>query len=205
MIRINIHTKNGMIKSIIQSVSLLKPPICYNPIMTFANAKPTDIPIITSLLNRSYRGDSSRAGWTTEADLLSGKRIDEAELLQLLNDPDSLILIVKSDDTTLATIHVHCEDNTVHLGLFAVEPTLQNKGVGKALLAYAESEAVQKWGIRTAIMEVITHREELIAYYERRGYVRTGEMIAFPESDLWDRQVDFLELAVLTKSLVTIT
>jgi GNAT superfamily N-acetyltransferase len=164
-----------------------------------------DIPTITSLLNRSYRGDSSRVGWTTEADLLSGKRIDEAEFLQLLNDPNSLILIAQSDDTITATLHAHREGDSVHFGLFAVEPTLQSKGVGKALLAYAESEAVQKWGVRTAIMEVITHREELIAYYERRGYVRTGEMIAFPESDLWDKKVDSLKLAVLTKSLVTIT
>jgi GNAT superfamily N-acetyltransferase len=169
--------------------------------MKFAHAKPTDISTLTSLLNRSYRGESSRAGWTTEADLLSGKRIDETGLLQLLNDPDSLILIARSDEMILSTIHAHREADNVHFGLFAVEPTFQNKGVGKELLAYAESEAVQKWGVHTAIMEVITHRSELIAYYERRGYVRTGEMIPFPESDLWYKHVDFLELAVLSKRL----
>lgn len=169
--------------------------------MIFRHATHNDIPTITSLLNRSYRGDSSRAGWTTEADLLSGKRIDEAGLFQMLNVPDSLILIALSDDTITATIHAHREGDIVHFGLFAVEPTQQGNGVGKALLAYAESEAVQTWGVRTAIMEVITHRSELIAYYERRGYVRTGEMISFPESDLWDRQVDSLELAVLRKKL----
>jgi GNAT superfamily N-acetyltransferase len=173
--------------------------------MTFTHATHNDIPTITSLLNRSYRGDSSRVGWTTEADLLSGIRIDEAGLLLMLNDPDSLILIAQSDDIITATIHAQREGDTVHFGLFAVEPTLQSKGVGKALLAYAESETVQKWGVCTAIMELITHREELIAYYERRGYVRTGEMIAFPESELWNKQVDSLQLAVLTKSLVTIT
>ena len=172
--------------------------------MKFTHAKPSDISTLTSLLNRSYRGDSSRVGWTTEADLLSGKRIDEAGLLQLLNDPDSLILIAQSGDTIIATIHAHHEGDNVHFGLFAVEPTLQSKGVGKALLAYAESEAVQKWGVRTAIMEVITHRSELIAYYERRGYVRTSEIIAFPESDLWNRQVDLLQLAVLRKKLTEI-
>jgi len=161
-----------------------------------------DISTLTSLLNRSYRGDSSRVGWTTEADLLSGKRIDEAGLLLILNDPNSLILIAQSDDIITATIHVHREGDTVHFGLFAVEPTLQSKGVGKALLAYAESEAIRKWGVSTAIMEVITHRSELIEYYERRGYVRSGEMIAFPESDLWKKQVDFLELTRLKKNLI---
>ena len=169
--------------------------------MTFRRATLNDISILTSLLNRSYRGDSSREGWTTEADLLSGKRIDETGLLQLLNDPDSLILITRSGDTIMATIHAHHENESVHFGLFAVDPTQQNRGIGKELLAYAESEAVRKWGGSTAIMEVITHREELIAYYERRGYVRTGEMIAFPESDLWDLQVDNLVLEVLAKDL----
>lgn len=167
--------------------------------MIFRHAIDNDIPTITSLLNRSYRGDSSRVGWTTEANLLSGKRIDETGLLSILNAPDSLIMIAQSDDIITATIHVHREGDTVHFGLFAVEPTLQSKGVGKALLAYAESEAVKRWGVRTAIMEVITHRSELIAYYERRGYVRTGEMIAFPESALWSQLADNLVLEVLKK------
>lgn len=172
--------------------------------MIFRNATINDISTITSLLNRSYRGESSRAGWTTEADLLSGKRIDETGLNQLLNAPDSLILIAQSDETILATIHAHRENDTVHFGLFAVEPILQGGGIGKALLAYAESEAKHTWGINTAVMEVITHRSELIEYYERRGYVRTGEMIAFPESNLWEMHADFLEFAVLSKRLVTI-
>lgn len=171
--------------------------------MIYRYATVDDTPILTSLLNRSYRGDSSRAGWTTEADLLSGQRIDKTGLLQLLNDPDSLILIARSEESILATIHAHREAGSVHFGLFAVEPTLQGSGIGKTLLTYAESEAVKRWGVHTSIMEVITHRSELIAYYERRGYVRTGEVIAFPESDLWDKKVGSLELAVLTKSLVT--
>ena len=172
--------------------------------MIFTHATHNDIPALTSLINRSYRGDSSRAGWTTEADLLNGKRIDEAGLIQLLNNPDSLILIARSDETILATIHAHRETDTVHFGLFAVEPSLQGGGIGKELLAYAESEAMQQWGVATAIMEVITYRAELIEYYERRGYIRTGEIIAFPESDLWDQKIDSLELAVLHKKLAVI-
>jgi ribosomal protein S18 acetylase RimI-like enzyme len=140
-------------------------------------------------------------GWTTEADLLSGKRVDETGLLSILNDPDSLILIAQSDDTITATIHAHHEGDTVHFGLFAVEPSTQGSGIGKALLAYAESEAVQKWEVRIAIMEVITHRSELIAYYERRGYRNTGEITPFPESDLWKRKIDDLELIIMKKHL----
>lgn len=171
--------------------------------MTFRHATPNDTTALASLINRSYRGDSSRAGWTTEADLLSGKRIDEAGVEQLLNENDSLILIAHSKKSILATIHAHRENENVHFGLFTVEPTLQGGGIGKQLLAYAESEAIRIWGVTSAVMEVITHRGELIEYYERRGYVKTSEMIAFPKLDLWDKQVDSLELAVLSKSLVT--
>lgn len=173
--------------------------------MIFRHAMINDISVLISLLNRSYRGESSRAGWTTEADLLSGKRIDEAGMLQLFNDPDSLILIAQSHETILATIHAHRENDTVHFRLFAVEPTLQGNGIGKALLSYAESQAHSHWGINTAIMEVISHREELIEYYERRGYMRTGEKIPFPESDLWSKKVNSLELAVLSKKLIPIS
>ena len=170
--------------------------------MKFTHATHNDIPTLTSLLNRSYRGDTSRAGWTTEADLLSGKRINEAEVIQLLNDSESLILIAHSEDKVFATIHAHHENESVHFGLFAVEPSLQGGGIGKGLLAYAESEAIRKWGVSTAIMEVITQRHEVIEYYARRGYMRSGEMIAFPESDLWEKQVDFLELTRLKKNLI---
>lgn len=170
--------------------------------MIFRHATINDISVLTSLLNRSYRGESSRAGWTSEADLLSGKRIDEAGLIQLFNNPDSLILIAQTNEGITATIHAHRELDTVHFGLFAVEPTLQGNGIGKALLAYAESEVYNQWKITTAIMEVITQRTELIEYYGRRGYERTGEVISFPKSDLWDSQVDSLKLAILSKKLI---
>lgn len=172
--------------------------------MIFKYAAPADVSAITPLLNRSYRGDSSRAGWTTEADLLSGKRIDEAGVLELLDDPDSRIFIAKKEESIVASIHAHHENNSVHFGLFAVEPTLQGNGIGKELLTYAEAESIKLWNVDTAVMEVITQRSELIAYYERRGYLRTGEIIPFPESELWAKQVDSLEFAVMEKKLIRV-
>lgn len=172
--------------------------------MIFRHATIDDIATLTSLLNRSYRGESSRAGWTTEADLLSGKRIDESGLFQLFNNTDSLVLVAQSNEIIIGTIYAHHQNDTVNFGLFAIEPTLQGSGIGKAMLSYAESEAHHTWKINTAIMEVITHRIELIEYYERRGYKRTGEVIPFPKSDLWDIQVDSLEFAVLSKEFKSI-
>lgn len=169
--------------------------------MIYRTAHSNDIPTLVHLINSAYRGESSRAGWTTEADLLEGRRIDEAGLLHLLNDPDSLLLIAQSGDTVLASIHAHRQESSVHFGLFAVQPTLQAGGIGKGLLGYAESQAFKQWGVKTAVMEVITRRSELIAYYERRGYRQSGERIAFPESELWSLSAGSLELAVLEKEI----
>ena len=169
--------------------------------MIYRKAHPNDIPALVHLINSAYRGESSRAGWTTEADLLSGRRIDETGVLCLLDDPDSHFLLVQSEESIVATIHAQCESDTVHFGLFAVEPSLQGCGIGKRLLTYAESEASTKWGIDIAIMEVITLRSELIDYYQRRGYCNTGEIIDFPQSELWDAQVKEITMAVLSKRL----
>ena len=169
--------------------------------MTFRAALPADLPSLAALINRAYRGESSRLGWTTEADLLSGLRIDETGLKSLLDDPDSLLYLAEQGPQIVASIHAHRTREGVHFGLFAVEPSLQGNGTGKKLLDYAERQCLGVWGSDTAYMEVITLRNELIAFYERRGYSRTGEHIPFPESPLWGLNVPSLEMAVLRKSL----
>jgi GNAT superfamily N-acetyltransferase len=164
----------------------------------FRHAKKEDVIFLTRLINTAYRGEK---GWTTEADVLGGRRIDEAGLLQLVNDGDSFVFIAQSEKTILATLHAHREAGSAHFGLFAVEPSMQSSGVGKALLAYAESEVLATWKISTVVMEVITQRRELIEFYERRGYIRTDELIAFPESYLWEMKVESLALIQLKKTL----
>ena len=170
--------------------------------LTFKAAEASDAPAVTALINRAYRGESSRAGWTTEADLLIGLRIDEVGIHTVLNDPLSLLLLAVDAGTIVASIHGHLESDGVHFGLFAVEPVLQGRGVGKKLLKAAESAVKDHWGVTTAIMEVIPLRHELIRFYERHGYGRTGETLPFPVSPLWEPRGPELELAVLKKRLV---
>lgn len=170
--------------------------------MIYRLATLNETPAITDLINRSYRGDSSRAGWTTEADLLYGKRIDEAGIMALFKDPDSQIFIAQNEEKTIiGTLHAHHQSETIHFSLFAIEPTQQSNGIGKQLLVFAETESHRIWGSDTAIMEVISLRNELINYYERRGYKRTGEINPFPLSTLWTPYTDELELIVLEKKL----
>ncbi len=171
---------------------------------TFAFRKATaaDCAAIVTLVNSAYRGESSRQGWTTEADLLGGQRTDTEEILGILADPDSAILLCLAANELLASAHLQRLGNTAHFGMFAVRPDRQNAGIGKHFLAQAEAFALSAWNAVRMCIEVITLRDTLIGYYERRGYRRTGRIKPFPTSERFGiSKVNGLELEVLEKSL----
>lgn len=136
---------------------------------------------IAALVNSAYRGESSRAGWTTEADLLDGQRTDEQEVQSLIQDDRSMILLCQQGDEIIGSVLLQKQDDAAYLGMFVVRPELQGNGIGKQFLKTAELSAQQHWGSRKIVMSVITLRPELIAFYERRGYRRTGEVLPFPD------------------------
>lgn len=158
------------------------------PTLTFRNANETDIPALVALVTSAYRGDASRAGWTTEADLLDGNRIDPELLGRDILRPHSRVLLAerpRADGTPelVACAHVCIEDGAGYFGMFSVRPELQGGGIGKAVLAEAERIAREEWHLPAMRMTVIDVREELIAWYERRGYRRTGIKKPFPYGD----------------------
>jgi N-acetylglutamate synthase-like GNAT family acetyltransferase len=161
-------------------------------------ARASDVPALLDLVTSAYRGDASRAGWTTEADLIDGGRTDADELTELLPD-----LLVAEDETGLLGCCAMTErDGVGYFGTFAVRPTLQGGGVGSQLLAAAEARALER-GLPAVEMTVLSVREELIAYYERRGYTRTGESRPFPYGVTKNGlpRTDDLEFVVLLKPL----
>ena len=151
--------------------------------LRFRTATPADLESIVVLVTSAYRGESSKAGWTTEADFLDGNRIDREVLAQDIVRPRSRVLIAERDGTMLACAHVCEEHGAGYFGMFSVQPTLQGGGVGKAVLAEAERIVREEWALPAMRMTVIDIREELIAFYERRGYARTGIKKPFPYGD----------------------
>ncbi|WNL45196.1 GNAT family N-acetyltransferase [Dyella sp. BiH032] len=149
----------------------------------FRTATAADIPAIVTLVESAYRGDSGRLGWTTESDLLDGRRTDAEGVAALLDQADSVILLAERDGELLACCHVERQQEAGYFGMFAVNPLLQNGGIGKALLAEAERYAREQWQCLAMRMTVIEQRAELIEWYERRGYQRTGEYRPFPYGD----------------------
>ncbi len=156
--------------------------------LQFRAATIDDIPALVSLVTSAYRGEVSKQGWTTEADLLDGNRIDADVLRHDIERPRSRVVIAERarpghGAEMVACAHVCEDDNAGYFGMFSVKPDLQGGGVGKAVLTEAERIVRDDWALPAIRMTVIDVRDELIAWYERRGYRRTGIKKPFPYGD----------------------
>ena len=140
-----------------------------------------DLPALHAVIERAYRGDSARQGWTHEADLVTGTRTDLPSLQAIVADPDQVLLTLFEKRTPLGCVNVaNRGDGVAYLGLLCIEPARQGDGLGRELLAAAEEHAHTVFGAEAIEMTVLEQRGELIAYYERRGWRRTGERRPFP-------------------------
>lgn len=180
------------------------PPAFADATLSFRPATMSDAAAIEQLVNSGYRGDASRQGWTTEADLLGGTRITLQEVQDLITQANSVILLGLIAQEMVACVLLQNENNASYLGMFVVRPTLQDQGIGRQLMQAAEQFVKSEWQCNRLWMTVITRRTELIAYYERRGYVRTGVHKPFPaEVASAFGKVDDLQFEVLEKILPT--
>ncbi|MFD9390107.1 GNAT family N-acetyltransferase [Streptomyces sp. NPDC060000] len=171
---------------------------------TFRDATDTDVDALVALIESAYRGDSSRSGWTTEADILHGQRTDPDGVLAVVKAPDSRLLTVERDGRIVACCQLEHRGGHAYFGMFAVSPAVQGAGLGKTVMAEAERQARETWGVTEMHMTVISVREDLMAWYERRGYRRTGRTTPFPYGDerFGIPQRDDLEFELLVKELV---
>lgn len=164
-------------------------------------ATPEDAPALSLLVNSAYRGDSSRQGWTTEADILEGTRTDTEVLEHLIQRPDTIVLKYVEADEILGCVELQTAKDAMYLGMLTVAPKLQGRGIGKELMIAAEDEA-RKQKCKKIYMTVISVRAELIAWYVRHGYTDTGERKPFRFNDpRFGQPKQELEFAVLEKEL----
>lgn len=169
---------------------------------TIHRATAQDIPALEALVNSAYRGEASQQGWTTEAHLLKGNlRTDAASLTAMLNDPQAVILTCRAaDDGLLGCVYLQARQKKLYLGMLSVLPGQQGGGMGKLLMAAAEDHA-RAIGCDMIEMTVISVRQELIDWYQRRGYALTGETQPFPVDDRFGTPTQPLEFVVLSKAV----
>ena len=175
--------------------------------LTFRRAAMTDAKAIVALTQSAYRGDASRAGWTTEADFLDGQRTDVADVSGIIARNEACMVLAERDGDLLAAclmeMEMHDALRSCYFGMFSVRPDLQRGGIGRALLAEAERIAREEWDCSQMHMGVIDIRKSLIDWYVRRGYRRTGRYDAFPYGDerFGIPKRDDLRFEILVKSL----
>ncbi len=160
-----------------------------------------EVPMLVKLINSAYRGISSKKGWTTEADLLDGVRVNDEMLRAMLHTPGAVILKYSNEKSeTEGCVYLEQQGDKLYLGLLTVSPEIQAKGIGKILLQAAADHARQLQ-LKSICMTVISVRTELIAWYERHGYRKTGEVKPFPADHTLVIPKQPLELLVMEKVL----
>jgi ribosomal protein S18 acetylase RimI-like enzyme len=160
-----------------------------------------DAAAINKLVNSAYRGDSSRKGWTTEADLLDGSRITEDLVIEIINSNHSVILKCEEPEKLLGCVELRKNNDRLYLGMLTVDPEQQGSGIGRKLVKAAEETAIEQ-GCNRVYMSVISIRHELIDWYKRLGFTDTGERKPFSMPDKrWGIPKKELEFIYLEKKL----
>ena len=169
--------------------------------LTITVATKQDVPALERLVNSAYRGETSKKGWTTEADLLGGIRTDADALSKMISRGDSVILkCINGNDQLIGCVYLQKQEDKLYLGMLTVSPEIQAKGIGKKLLKAAE-EYAETQECKAITMTVISVRKELINWYERHGYKATGQRKPFPNDPRFGVQKQPLEFIVLEKQL----
>jgi ribosomal protein S18 acetylase RimI-like enzyme len=170
--------------------------------MNYFVAQEKHVKQTVALVNSAYRGESGKQGWTTESDLLDGQRIDESMFMEMLGQ--GVILLFGDEESPVGSAFVELQGDAAYIGMVTVSPLKQSQGFGKQILQIAEDFAVKKWAVEYAKMSVISKRTELLAYYERRGYVKTGETAPFPygQEKFGIPKHDDLEFVIVKKRLI---
>lgn len=174
-----------------------------HPILSLRLATVDDIDNIVRLVESAYRGEQSKQGWTTEAYYIDGQRTDRQEVSELLTRPGSVFILCFDDSQLLGSVQVQKKESSAYLGMFAVSPLEQSRGIGSQLLEAAEKFVACKWRCDSIKMLVITIRHELIAWYQKKGYQKSGIVEPFPyyEPRFGLPTRDDLKMETMTKQL----
>lgn len=167
----------------------------------FAFATPVDVPALAVLIERAYRGPEAAKGWTNESEILTGPRSSPAEIEGLIRDADTKFLVAFDGDRLVACALLKKHGTGAYFGMFAIDPDTQGSGLGKLMMSRCDDAVRELWNANYLRLTVISLREKLIAWYERRGFIQTGEQEPFPfDTAPGALRTDF-HLTVLQKAL----
>ena len=121
------------------------------------------------------------AAFEVEAFFKRGARTDADDVLARMAKGEFL-LVDGPDGVPAATVYMSSDDDKGYLGMLAVDPGRQGRGLGRLLTDAVEARC-RAAGCRLVEIHVVNLRQELPAFYERLGYVATGERLPFPDEE----------------------
>lgn len=146
--------------------------------LSFRRAAAADVPALVTLIERAYFGTPGDRSWTHEADMFDGPRTSVAEISRLVAE-SAYFVMAERDGTLRGCAVIKRQDADIYFGMFAVAPDEQGKGTGRAIIAEVERYG-REIGAPRVMIEVVNVRPELVGFYERGGYAKTGRILAFP-------------------------
>lgn len=168
--------------------------------LSLRRTRPGEVPEVVDLVNDAYGRTETESGWTSEDEILDGPRVQAADVREILERPASAMLVAELEGEIVAAGHVQeLEPGVSEIGMLSVRPELQAKGLGREVLARAEDFARAEQEAQRVVLHVLTIREELLEWYERRGYERTGETKPFEPEEPQRSLVGPLAFEVLEK------
>jgi ribosomal protein S18 acetylase RimI-like enzyme len=165
-----------------------------------------DVDALMAMVNAAYRPPPGNAGWTHESKLVTGPRINRVQLLNAVAESTGVLLVKVLNNSIVACVQIQRQGADSYIGMLTVSQSEQKLGLGKAMLDYAETYAITEFSAERLIMVVLSARHELIEFYFRRGYARTGEVRAYPVDagvgtpKTADLMIETLEKKVMMKS-----
>lgn len=159
-------------------VSLIIHQVITNIIMII-EATFEHLPQLIELVNTAYRSKTQQ-GWTSEATLVAGDRIQAHQLQEMLQDPASKIFILFQASQLVACVHIQIHEHSCYIGMLTTHPNVQNQGIGKIMLDHAENFALKNYATHSFELSVLSARTELINFYKRRGYIQSDLIEAYP-------------------------
>lgn len=174
--------------------------------MLLEDARPHDVPAIVALMNLAYRGSGAVPSWNSEGAYIAGDRTSVVLLeAERTAHPEAHLLVWRGEAGAGPAACVWLQPlgaGRWYLGSLAVDPALQDGGIGRRMLEACEAWITARQG-RIVRMTVVHVREALIAWYLRRGYSLTGEAEPFPYEDhrFGTPRRDDLHFVILEKAL----
>jgi ribosomal protein S18 acetylase RimI-like enzyme len=145
------------------------PMISPKPIVPVRIASADDAARITAVINAAFR--------IAEGFFIDGNRIKQSEVEQLV--AKGTFLLAGDVDKLNGCVYVELRGERSYLGLLSVDPSCQQGGLGSRLMLEAE-EYCRARGSRFMDILIVNLREDLPAFYSKRGYVQNGTS-PFPE------------------------